>query len=70
MNYTKDPEPWVHRWPNSRNEYIRSENEQCTMKDCKATYEPRSLEQLNAPRRWSRPWWGNLLGRLRGDDGR
>ena len=70
-----DPEPWVHRWPNSRDEDIRSTEEQCVVKDCVATYEPRGegemrriLENRSAPRHWWSimvSWVKELLGNLR-----
>lgn len=65
MTTHTDPEPWVHRWPNSEDEDIRSAEEQCVVKDCVASYEPRSKAELK--RDLEKPsgplhWWGILVG--------
>lgn len=40
-----DPEPWIHRWPNDRSG-TRSAVEKCTVSECKATFEPRTGNEL------------------------
>lgn len=63
LQYTEDPEPWVHRWPNDRRG-IRSANEKCSVAECKNTHEPRSLKELNKEKTqfWTklREFWRQL----------
>lgn len=59
---TIDPEPWMHRWPNDATG-TRSSEEQCVVKGCVATHEPRStfeLKRLQEKRNTPTHWWSTL----------
>lgn len=56
LEYTEDPEPWVHQWPNDRRG-VRSASDKCTVAGCETTHQPRDLKTLNKKKT---QFWANL----------
>lgn len=52
----EDPEPWIHRWANDRNETMRSDTHECDTDACRPSFEPRSKVTMLALKGWKLVW--------------